>query len=67
MVTDNPVINEPRYLNLFEYGKNIVNRLDATCKKACMVTSIYRYYTDMFKTTTENNHRSNTPLLNEKI
>ena len=35
-VTDNPFINEPIYFNLFECVKNILNRLDATCKRACM-------------------------------
>ena len=32
LVTDNPVINDLRYFNLFECGKNILNRIDATCK-----------------------------------
>ena len=52
-VTDNPVINEPRYFNLFKCGKNIVNRLDATWKQACMVTSRDRYYMEIFNTPTD--------------
>ena len=38
-VTDNPVVKEPIYFNLFECGKNIFKRLDAMCKRACMATS----------------------------
>ena len=37
-VTDNPVINELIYFNLFECGKNILNRLDAMCEQSCMAT-----------------------------
>ena len=29
-VTDNPVVNEPSYFNLFGCGKNILNMIDAT-------------------------------------
>ena len=39
LVTYNTVAKEPIYYNLFECGKNLLNRLDATCKRACMVTS----------------------------
>ena len=53
LVTDNPVINDPIYLNLFKCGKNILNRLDATCKQACMATSRDRYFTEMHKTLTD--------------
>ena len=67
LATDNPVINKPSYLKLFKCGKNILNRLDATCEQACMATSRVRYYTEMFNTITDYNDRSNTPLLNEKI
>ena len=39
LVTDNPVINDPSYFNLFECGKNFLNKLDATCERACMENS----------------------------
>ena len=39
LVTDNPVIKEPIYFKLFECGKDILNRLDATCERAFMTTS----------------------------
>ena len=58
------VINEPRYFNLFECG---LNRLDATCKRACIATSRDKYYTEMFNTLTYYNDRNNTPLLNDNI
>ena len=67
MVTDNPVVKEPRYLNLFECGENILNRIDATRKQACMVTSRYKYYKEMFNTLTDYNDRNNVPLSNKKI
>ena len=35
----NPVINEPSYFNIFECGKNILNRIYATCEQACMENS----------------------------
>ena len=39
LVIDNPVINGAIYFNLFECGENILNRIDATCERACMATS----------------------------
>ena len=67
LVTDNPVIKEPSYFKLFECGKNLLNRLDATCKRACMVTSRYKYYTEIFNTLTYYNDRNNGPLSNKNI
>ena len=42
---DNQVMNGPSYFSLFKCGKNLLNRLDARCKQACMATSRERYYT----------------------
>ena len=39
LVTYNTVVKEPIYYNLFECDKNLLNRLDTTCKRACMATS----------------------------
>ena len=58
---------ETIYFNLFECGKNILNGLDATCKRAYMATSRDKYYTEIYKTLTDYNDRNNAPLLNEKI
>ena len=32
LVMDNPFVKDPRYFNIFECGKNLLNRLGATCK-----------------------------------
>ena len=64
MVIDITVINKPRYFKLFECGKNLLNRLDATCNQACIATSRDRYYTEIFRTQTDYNDRNNTPLSN---
>ena len=66
-VTDNPVINEPIYFNLFKCGKNFLNKLDATCKRACMETSREKYYKEMYKTLTGYNEYNNMPLSNANI
>ena len=66
-VTDNTFIKETRYFNLFKCGKNILNRLDATCEQYCMEISRDRYYTEMYKTLTDYNYRNNTPLSNDNI
>ena len=55
LVTDNTVINRPIYCNLFKCGKNILNRLDATHKRACMAISRDIYCTEMLKTLTDHN------------
>ena len=39
LVKDNTVINEPSCFNLFECGKKLLNKLDATCEQGCMATS----------------------------
>ena len=44
-VTDNPVINEQSYFDLFECGKNFFNNLYATCEQACMENLKDKYYT----------------------
>ena len=67
MVTDNPVIKEPSYFNIFECGKTILNKLDATFKRACMATSRDKNYTKMYETLIDYNDRNDAPLFNEKI
>ena len=67
MVTDNPVTNDPRYLNLFECGKNLFNNLDANCEQSCMANPKDKYHTDMCNTLSDHNDRSNTPSSNANI
>ena len=43
-VTNYPVVKEPSYFNIFEYGKNILNKFDATCKQSYMATPRDKYY-----------------------
>ena len=45
-----PVVKEPRYFNIFEWGKNILNSLDATYEQACMATPRDKYYTKIYGT-----------------
>ena len=66
-VTDNPVINDPSYFNLFGCGEKLLNNLDATCGQACMVTSKDKYYMEMWNTLTDYNERNNTPLSSANI
>ena len=62
LVVDNPVINEPGYFNPLKCGRNMLNRLDSTCKRACVETSRERYYKEMYKTLTDYNDCKNVPL-----
>ena len=67
LVMDNPVFKEPKYVNLFECGKNILNRLDATCERECMENSRDKYYMEMLRTINDYNGRNDAPLLNGNI
>ena len=67
MVRDDPVVKDPSYFNILECGKNILNKIHATCKRACMATPRYKYYTKLFRTITDCNDRNGAPLSNEKI
>ena len=57
----------PRYFNIFECGKNILNRLDVTCEQACMSIQEEEYYTDIWETMIENNGCTKTLLSKEKL
>ena len=67
LVTDNPVINEPRYFNIFECGKNLLNKLDAKRKQECTATSKDKYYRENFNTLTYYNESKNTPFPREYL
>ena len=66
-VTYNLVVKEPIYFNIFERGNNILNKLDMSCKRACMATSRYKYYTKMYETLIEYNNCNDVPLSNVNI
>ena len=67
LVTNNPVVKEPRYFNIFECGKNVLNKLDAIHKGACMANYRDQYYTKFSRTLTDFNSRNDAPLSNENI
>ena len=66
-VTNDPFIKEPSYFNIFGCGKNILNKLDATCKRVCMATPWDKYDTEFFSTITDCNDRNGAPFSNDKI
>ena len=45
----------------------MLNRLDVTYERACMVTQKEEYYTDLLETIIEHNNRSKTPFSKEKL
>ena len=57
----------PRYFNKFEFGRNLLNRLDVTYERACMATPRDKYYTKMLETIVVYNYHHNAPLSNEII
>ena len=60
--TYNPVVKDPREFNIFECGKNILNRLYVTCERAYMANSRNKYYTEMLRTITDYNECNDAPL-----
>ena len=44
-----------------------MNKLDATCERACMTNPKHKYYTELYSTTTKSNDRDVAQLNNEKI
>ena len=57
----------PIYFNIFECGRNILNRLDVTYKQECMATPKDKYYTKLLKTVVDYNDYHNAPFSNEKL
>ena len=52
----------PRYFNIFECGRNILNKLDVTYEQACLATQEDEYYTDMLETIIDHKDRHKVPL-----
>ena len=62
------VTNElPSYFNRFEWGRNLLNRIDVTYEQACMFAPKEKYYTNMLETLIDYNDHHNVPLSNEKL
>ena len=55
-----------RYFNVFEWGRNIVNRLYVSYEQVCMATTKEKYYMKMLETLINYNDRNNGPFSNEK-
>ena len=55
------------YLNIFECGRNILDRLDVTYQREFMATPQDKYYTRMLKNIVEMNNRNGETLYNEKL
>ena len=57
----------PSYFNIFECGRNSLDRLDMTYEQACMATPKDKYYTKLLKNIVADNNHNGVPLSNEKI
>ena len=57
----------PIYFNIFECGRNILNRLGVAYEQAYMATMKDKYYSKMLETLVDYNNRNNAPLANEEI
>ena len=57
----------PSCFDVFECGRNILDRLDVTYERACMATPEDKYYTKLLKTLVGDNSRNGAQLSNEKL
>ena len=64
---DNPFSMELSYSNIFKCGNNILNKLDATCKRAWIATSRDKYYAKIYETLIDFNDRNDGPFSNKNI
>ena len=55
------------YFNIFECGRNILDRIDATYQRAFMANPQDKYYTDMLENLIKVNNNECEPLSNLKI
>ena len=55
------------YFNIFECGRNLLNRLDLTYQRAFVATPQDKYYTMLLDNLVEMNHRNGETLSNEKL
>ena len=57
----------PSNFNIFECGRNILNRLDVKYERACMATKKEEYYTDLLENMIEHNDLLKTLFSKEKL
>ena len=55
------------YFNIFECGRNILDRLDVTYQRAFMATPQDKYYTEMLENLVKMNNLRGEPLSNERL
>ena len=55
------------YFNIFECGRNLLDRLDVTYEQACMTTPKEKYYMTLFETLVNDNNSNGALLSNEKL
>ena len=68
MVTDDPIVfKEQIYFNTLECGKDILNRIEATCEQMCMAIPRYKYLSELYRTITYCNYCNGATFLNDNI
>ena len=55
------------YFNIFECGRNILNRLDVTYQQAFVDTPQEKYYNVLLDTIVKDNNFKGAPVTNDKI
>ena len=55
------------YLNIFECGRNLLDRLDVTYQRAFMATPQEKYYNAFLNNLVKVNNRKGAPLSNDNI
>ena len=55
------------YFNIFECGRNILDRLDVTYQRAFMATPKDKYYNALLDTLVKDNNRKGETLSNDNI
>ena len=57
----------PSYFNIFECGRNLLDRLYVTYELACLATPKDKYYEKMLETLVDDNNRNGLLFSNEKL
>ena len=60
----------PNYFNafnIFECGRNVLDRIDVSYERACMATPREELFMEMLNSLLENNHRHGTPLSSKNL
>ena len=55
------------YFNIYEYGRNLLDRIDVTYQRAFMATPKEKYYNALLDTLVKDNNIRGVPLSDQKI